>query len=95
MTDYIIQFDLKEQNQTEHSRFLGQQLAFFFKKTKKKQTFSQENCTNSSNTENIYRALFFLKKQKTKRASTVVRAMHQVQLWHSSKCQGLRFHQVL
>lgn len=93
MTDYIIQFDLKEQNQTEHSRFLGQQSAFFFKKKKKK--FSQENCTNSSNTENIYRALFFLKKQKTKRASTVVRAMHQVQLWHSSKCQGLRFHQVL
>lgn len=36
MTDYIIQFDLKEQNQTEHSRFLGQQSAFFFKKTTKK-----------------------------------------------------------
>lgn len=41
MTDYIIQFDLKEQNQTEHSRFLGQQSAFFFKKTKKtKNVFS-------------------------------------------------------
>lgn len=56
MTDYIIQFDLKKQNQTEHSRFWGQQSAFFLKKKKK---LSQENCTNSSNTENIYKALFF------------------------------------
>lgn len=95
MTDYIIQFDLKEQNQTEHSRFLGQQSAFFFKKKKSLLRKTVQTLV----IQKIFTGLFFFlkkqNKQKTKRASTVVTAMHQVQLWHSSKCQGLRFHQVL
>lgn len=92
-----ISYSLISKNKTKPNipGFWDNSQPFSLKNQKKQKTFSQENCTNSSNTENIYRALFFLKKQKTKRASTVVRAMHQVQLWHSSKCQGLRFHQVL
>lgn len=62
MTDYIIQFDLKEQNQTEHSRFLGQQSAFFFKK--KKKSFLRKT-VQTLVIQKIFTGLFFFLKNKT------------------------------
>lgn len=68
MTDYIIQFDLKEQNQTEHSRFLGQQSAFFFKKTKKKnkKRFLRKT-VQTLVIQKIFTGLFFFLKNKKQR----------------------------
>lgn len=60
MTDYIIQFDLKEQNQTEHSRFLGQQSAFFFKKKSLLRKTVQTLVI-----QKIFTGLFFFLKNKT------------------------------
>lgn len=68
MTDYIIQFDLKEQNQTEHSRFLGQQLAFFFKKNnKKKQKRFLRKTVQTLVIQKIFTGLFFFLKNKKQR----------------------------
>lgn len=68
MTDYIIQFDLKEQNQTEHSRFLGQQSAFFFKKnkTKNKKRFLRKT-VQTLVIQKIFTGLFFFLKNKKQR----------------------------
>lgn len=69
MTDYIIQFDLKEQNQTEHSRFLGQQSAFFFKKTTKKtkQKRFLRKTVQTLVIQKIFTGLFFFLKNKKQR----------------------------